>query len=448
MPRTEKLVPRDSWISQPAAVPAAAERMASTHALPMASTAALRSVAQRIAVREGELARTIVARVGTDIVNPGLVEGEPEFDEAVRFTRANIESLLSWVTRGEPISQALLQATRRMAQHLLSQGISLTALQHGGRVWGAIVWDAVLAATRVDNPAEREAALAIGSRIWRHVDVISMTAAHAYLDEVTDRGLMGSELLTTLLTGHGETEFADRLARSLHRQLGESYVVVLVRGEGVPIEDAPERPLAARVALDHIVEAARNYLRPSAGSLLAGIRLGDLVALYPVSGPTELRRVQRDCEALASALRIEVSVGMSGWHPGLAGIALGYAEAREAVEIAAGTGIRGRAIALEDVVVDLMVRSSPHAQRMLDSVLTPLLEYDRLHHAELIETLRAYLAADTNLTQTARRLSVHPNTAVYRLRRVHELTGRDPRAVDELLVLFLALKLAELKPAA
>jgi PucR C-terminal helix-turn-helix domain len=41
---------------------------------------------------------------------------------------------------------------------------------------------------------------------------------------------------------------------------------------------------------------------------------------------------------------------------------------------------------------------------------------------------------------------VHPNTVVYRLRRIRELTGRDPRIMDELVVLFLALKLAELKP--
>jgi sugar diacid utilization regulator len=410
------------------------------------SVEALRTVAQQIAAREDELARAIVERIRTDIVHNTLVEGEPEFDAAVRFTRDNVESLLSGLTDGKPISQELLRNTRRMAQHLVSQGISLTAVQHGGRVWGAIVWEAVVAAARVDQPAEREAALAIGSRIWTHVDVISTTAAHAYLDEVTDRGLAGSDLLDSLLAGRGETEFADRLARSLHLRLGKSYVVVLVRGEGVPTEEAPERPLATRVALDHIVGAARSHLRPSAASLVAGIRLGDLVALYPVSEPAELSRVQRDCEVLANALQIEVSVGMSGWHPGLEGIALGYAEAREAVEIAAGTGIRGRAIALEDVVVDHMLRSSPHAQRMLDAMLRPLREYDRLHHADLIETLRAYLVANTNLTRTARWLMVHPNTAAYRLRRIHELTGRDPRAVEELLVLFLALKLAELKP--
>jgi hypothetical protein len=406
---------------------------------------ALRTVAQRIAGRKDELARTIVEQLRIDIVGYRLVEGEPEFDDAVRFSRANLESLLSEITDDEPISQTLLQDTRHMARQLATRGVSLSGVQHAGRLFGATVWEAVLEAARADHSAEREAALAIGGQIWRHVDVLSMTAAHAYLDEVTDRGLMGSELLHTLLAGRGETEFAHRLARSLHLRFGESYAVVIVRGEGVPIEDAPERPLATRVALDHIVEAARNHLRPSAGSLLVGIRLGDLVAIYPVSGPDDLHRVRRESGALARALPIEVSIGMSGWHPDLAGIALGYEEAREAVEIAAGTGIRGRAIALEEVLVDHMLRSSPHAERVLDDVLKPLLEYDRLHQADLTETLRAYLAADSNLTKSARLLNVHPNTVVYRLRRIRELTGRDPRAVDELLVLFLALKLTELK---
>jgi sugar diacid utilization regulator len=394
-----------------------------------------------------ELARTIVEQLRIDIVGSRFIEGESEFDEAVRYTRANVESLLSGLMGREPISPALLRDTRRMARQLASRGVSLSGVHHAGRVWGAVVWEAVVAAARPEEPEEREAALAIGGRIWRHVDVISSAAAHAYLDEVTDRGLLASELMHTLLAGRGETEFAHRLAHSLHLRLGESHAVVLVRGDGIPIEEAPERPLATRVALDHIVEATRTRLRPADGSTLIGVRLGDVVALYPISGPDGLHRVRHDCAELAAALRVDVSIGMSGWHPGLEGIALGYAEAREAVEIAVGTGIRGRAIGLEDVLVDHMLRSSPHAQRMLDAALTPLLEYDRRHHAQLVETLRAYLAADGNLTSSARMLNVHPNTVVYRLRRIREITGRDPRAIDELLVLFLALKLTELKPA-
>jgi sugar diacid utilization regulator len=408
----------------------------------------LRTVAERVAVREEELARTIVERIRHDIVGYNLVEGEPEFDEAMQYTSENIASLLSGLPGGETVTGPLLRDTRHMAQRLVSMGVSLSAIHHAGRVWGAAVWEAVLGAARVDHPEEREAALEMGSAIWRHVDVISTTAALAYLDEITDRGMLARELMDTLLSGRGDTEFSYRMANSLHLRLGERHVVVLIRGDGVPIEDTTERPLATQVTLDHIVDAARSHLRPSAGSLLIGVRLGDLVAIYPVSEADDLCRVRRDCEALASALTIDVSIGMSGWHRGLPEIAVAFAEAREAVEIAVGTGIRGRAVALEEVLVDHMLRSSPHAQRMLDAALRPLFEYDRVHLAELVETLRAYIAAGTNLTKSARLLTVHPNTVVYRLQRIRDLTGRDPRVMDELLVLFLALKLADLRPTA
>jgi sugar diacid utilization regulator len=402
-------------------------------------------IAQRLAAAKEQLARTIVDRLRIDIVSYRLIEGEPEFDDAVAFSVRCIEALVEGILGGEGISQSLLRDTREMARQLVTQGVSMNAMQHSGRVFGASIWEAVVASVSGGDEAERDAAMEIGGRIWRLVDVISNTGAHAYLDEITDRGLLGRQLLDALLAGRGDTEFVHRLARTLHLRLGDSHAVVLIRGDGVPIEEAPERPLATRVALDHIVEAARSRLRPSSGSLLAGIRLGDVVALYPVSGPDELRRVRHDSATLARGLSVDVSIGMSGWHEGLASIGLAYSEAREAVEIAVGTGIRGRAITLEEVLVDHMLRSSSHAQRLLDAALRPLLDYDREHSAELVETLQAYLAAGTNLTQSARLLTVHPNTVVYRLRRIRELTGRDPQSIDELLVLFLALKLNELR---
>lgn len=414
----------------------------------MPSAGARRAVARRVAARTDELSRRVVERLRIEMVGYRLVDGEPEFEEAMRFMADNLAALLDGLGQEDPeIPAPLLDATRLMAAALASRGVSLSAMQHAGRVWGATVWDAVLAAAREDRPDEREAALAISSHIWRHVDVISTTSAHAYLDEVSDRGLLSRQLLDLLLSGRGDTEFAQRLARRLHVRLGAAYVAVIVRGDGVPVEDADDRPLATRVALDRIVEAARTRLRPDAGPLLLGIRLGDVVALYPIADPQEVRSVRRECAALAAALSVGVSMGTSGAHLGPEGIALAFGEAREAVEIAVGTGIRGRAVPLEEVLVDHLVRASPHAQRILDAALAPLREYDRTHRSELTATLRAYLDATLNVTRAAGRLTVHPNTVVYRLRRIRELTGFDTAAIDQLVTLYLALKLADLRAA-
>ena len=123
---------------------------------------------------------------------------------------------------------------------------------------------------------------------------------------------------------------------------------------------------------------------------------------------------------------------------------MGYAEADEAVQIALGSGILGRAVAFDEVLIDHMVRSSPHGDRILDGTLRPLIEYDSDRQSELVPTLRAYVNAGFNLTKSAETLSVHPNTVVYRLRRIKELSGRDPHEPDDLLLLFLGLKLTDL----
>src|SRR3979411_2201545 len=92
-----------------------------------------------------------------------------------------------------------------------------------------------------------------------------------------------------------------------------------------------------------------------------------------------------------------------------------------------------------------MLSSSVSAQRILKDILRPLLPYDASRKAALVPTLRAYFAARFNLTKAAESLFVNPNTVVYRLRRIKELSGRDAHDLDDLLVLLLALKLQEIR---
>ena len=405
--------------------------------------AALSAVAERIWLRREELAQRTVDRFRAEIVGWQIAD-EAEVATARGFTLRNIDALVRYPGEGPPLPDDLLHEAREVAARRAHQGVSLAALLHQARLWGETVWESVLEAAQLDRAEEREAALDIAGRLWRHVDVLSTTMAYAYLDEVTDRGLQSRELLDALLTGHGDGERARRLARTLRRPLGEHYVVVLIRCSEAPVADDPVAPHHPRIALDRVVEAVRAHLRPSAAPLVVGVRQGDVVALYPVSKPDELDTIKAQCATLTGALDIDVSVGMSGWHAGRPAIASAYAEAREAAEIAAGTGVRSRAVVLDDVLVDLMLRTSPHARRILNETLEPVVEYDRTHRSELVATLRAYIGAGPNLTQSARVLTVHPNTVVYRLRRIRELSGRDPQRMEDLQVLFLALKLRDL----
>jgi sugar diacid utilization regulator len=401
----------------------------------------IRAIAARIDERKEEIAREMLARYRAEIVDYRLA-GEALQRDVLGVSLDNLEALLDSLQRDVPLDEQRMERTRRGAARRVHQGISLEAFLHATRLWGQITWETVLATAHAGDAAEREAALHIAGAVLRHVDLMSTTVAAAYLAEAEgvsgDRELVRRDLLDGLIAGKGDSERLRRLARSLRLRLCEHYVVVLARGDDVPGEEVQ------RVALRRVVEAAREHLRPEAGSLLVGMRQGEVVALYPVEGPAETDALRRAANALAAALAGEgVAVGLGGLHA-VVDVGVGYAEATEAIAIAAGAGARDRAVAFDEVLIDHMVRSSPHGDRILDGTLRPLLDYDAERQAELVATLRAYVSAGFNLTKSAELLTVHPNTVVYRLRRIKELSGRDPHDPEDLLLLFLGLKLTEL----
>lgn len=75
------------------------------------------------------------------------------------------------------------------------------------------------------------------------------------------------------------------------------------------------------------------------------------------------------------------------------------------------------------------------------SVLGPVLDQDGSESTPLVDTLRAYLAHGCRPGPAAAELCVHRHTLAYRLDRIRDLTGRDPRSGEHLLEFGLALEL-------
>src|SRR5580704_2269659 len=405
---------------------------------------AVRAIAERLAGGKEELARRVVEDSVREIVDYGTPDDRDLLDEEYRAALQHVDALVASLESGEPVSDEYLERLRHLAARRLHQGVPLEAFLHASRLWEAVCWDAVLSVAHIDVPQEREAAIEIGRHVLRLADRISTAATFGYIDEITDRGLLRRDLLDALLTPKGAGNGTMRLARMVHLQLAQNYVVVVLRGEGVEVGEARAQPPAARSTLDRIVEETRRNVRPSGGSLLTGMRNGDLVVLYPALIPADLAAVRQECEVLAAVLGADVHIGISGWHEGIKAVGIAYAEAKDAVEIAARRRIHGRAVGLEDVLVDSLLHSSRPARRILEDTLRPLVIYDAARRAALVPTLRAYLATRLNVTKSAESLFVNPNTVVYRLRRIKELCGRDPHDPDDLLVLSLAMRLADL----
>jgi DNA-binding PucR family transcriptional regulator len=83
---------------------------------------------------------------------------------------------------------------------------------------------------------------------------------------------------------------------------------------------------------------------------------------------------------------------------------------------------------------------APVLRSVSQRLLGPLRDYDARHNAELLPTLKAFLACDGSWSACASRMYVHVNTVRYRIGRIEALTGSDLSALADRVDFFLALR--------
>ena len=275
----------------------------------------------------------------------------------------------------------------------------------------------------------------------------------------------------------GDRKLAEAIITMLAAEGGESpgigatpaEIASLMRAAGMPPEgrylvaamsaeaDRMTGPNAERWRCDLAGELVISHAE---GAVVAAA--GDqIVALIPLpAGPSDspaahafaarLRDAQPVLESDRS--RIRLIAGISAPAEGVAALAGALHEAQSARRLAA---IRAAAAAPAPVPAVCVVTSDEVASHELllasvpgsvlrsfrDRLLGPLLAYDERHRAELLPTLREFLACSGSWNACAARMYVHVNTVRYRIRRIEELTGRDLSCLDDQVDFFLALRI-------
>ena len=143
--------------------------------------------------------------------------------------------------------------------------------------------------------------------------------------------------------------------------------------------------------------------------------------------------------------RIRLTVGISAPAGGVTALSGGWHKAGSARRLAAlrsGTAI---SVVTSDEVAshELLLATVPASilRSFRERLLGPLQAYDDRHRAELLPTLREFLACSGSWNACAAKMYVHVNTVRYRIRRIEELTGRDLSHLDDQVDFFLALRI-------
>jgi hypothetical protein len=155
----------------------------------------------------------------------------------------------------------------------------------------------------------------------------------------------------------------------------------------------------------------------------------------------------RDADPVVAAdrSRIRVTAGVSALAAGVTALGGALQEASSARRLAALRGPAAVAVVTSDEVAshELLLATVPASvlRSFRERLLSPLLAYDDRHRAELLPTLREFLACSGSWNACAAAMHVHVNTVRYRIRRIEELTGRDLSRLDDQVDFFLALQI-------
>ena len=318
----------------------------------------------------------------------------------------------------------------------VEQEIPIDSLLQAFRVGHRTVWDAILAEA-AETPAGRDAAIALARPAMEYIDTASTQVAEAYTRELAKRQAATDrerrDLIESLLAGRVPSALPSRVAPGLAQ---EGSVVVAVAALAGPRPEAGD--------LSQVAAAVAQQVTAARGAALVVERQHQVVAVVGTSrtGHADvLERLRSALRGLAEGQGLAVQVGVSTECPGLAGVERGFGEAVRALEQATP---QTPVLALQEVpAFDYLVASADPATR--DVVLAKghaLLELDAQEHGAVSATLLAYLDCDLNIRRAAEQLVVHPNTVRYRLRRIAELTGADPRRFADLLELATVVRMA------
>ncbi|WP_240372555.1 PucR family transcriptional regulator [Brevibacterium zhoupengii] len=363
---------------------------------------------------------------------PLYERAEPHLQaELRRSIEDNLRAAVNAINQRQDTLQ--LTAPHETGRRRAQQGIPLAEILQANHFSFGVLWDALVEAARPGGDCEApEAIFAVATWLWSVADAHASALTEAYraasAELLAEEGRRRSALVESLLAGRPSPDCS-------------SWEMATLLGL------APDADL--------IVVAVDN--RNSAGGDLANLErtLADqgIVSGWQLTPTLQLGVVSLHSEQHEAALGVltgfAVRAGVSPRYRSLAETPRALQLARTALS----TVRPGQAEVREfnsSPLAALLACEPNEGRRLAYEVLSGVLELPAADRSMMLDTLIAYFDNEGSAERAAEQLYCHSNTVRYRLRRVHELTGRslkDPLCVAELVSAVFSLRMCKLYKA-
>lgn len=280
------------------------------------------------------------------------------------------------------------------------------------------------------------------------------------LDAAAERSLERSADLAALhMVCHRASEDIDRRSRgALVREILEGHAVA--EGQHSALRAVAPYTVLAFEAVEHerpvrsidperILSVVSLFCEDAHTDAMCALVDDRFWGLIPTPGTDGRQRTlalaRRVVDRVEQAVGVSLRAGIGVSVGEVADVPRSRRAAEQALSVLAGRGDGERVAHIDDVQADAVLLEFLAVGRERPELLEGRLQALVVHDAELgtnhVETLRAYLDAWGDISETARRLGLHANTVRYRVRRLEEVSGLDLHDPDVRFVTDLQLRL-------
>lgn len=361
------------------------------------------------------LVEHVVGSIESEI--PDYRERAAVSDDDLRLSvRGNITMMLLAIAEHRLPTADELAVRAEVGHRRAAQGVGVDALLHSYHVMYREVWSALVRETTALHP-DQVGLLAAATTVWTWMDTVTQAVAAAHRQ--TTRGqqslvaAMGQRFVDFLVSGDLESEALADLTRLIGFDSAGDFQMVSIRDH--LLDPAETVRLESMVAL-------RSH-----GRCRCIARGTDVVVLVQGVGADEVEKWLQ--EFLPTA-----AVGVGLVRSGLEGARLSLGDAERALALSARLDRTSRFG--EDWVQATVLHAWDRVHPLLESGVKVAAQ-----SPHLAETIHCFAESGFSVAETARRLTVHPNTVAYRLERWRKLTSWNPRSFAGLAASMAALEL-------
>lgn len=375
-----------------------------------------------------ERAQNLVTAITAEV--PAYRGLDPETAaDVLEANRLTIRAFDRMISKRKAPSEKDLEALADSAARRVHQGIPLESVLRAFRIGAWMMWrDASKTAPPSDLPPLTELA-------FEYIDRVSTLSERAFLrareEQWTSRASLATVFLSRLATRDPmETGEVVTYLRGLGLDPAANYVGVLARPH-LPSDD-----YAGQLSRDFLPKMRRQL---ADNGILAPLRTG-------VYGLVRAEALTVVLDGFAEVLKRDdhpnLVLGVGRAHPDTSsGCRHTLEEAQRAVDLGLRLDAETAIHAYEDLALLDMFRDTWLIDHFIDEQIGALI--GDAGQAQLLETLREFLAAQGQRKIAARQLGVHPNTIDYRLRKIEQILDGPIRGERQFLIQ-LAIRLVPL----